>query len=321
MDQKGRSVRHLTHLMLIMITLSGACLLAGGCPPNGQSPGDGAGNGSGAAPGPSTPSLRGVSAWAYQIQNLSDPGQVDALAASRYDLLVLEPTRTDWSSQEARDFDTPGMVARLKNSTAGGGTGRKLVIAYIDVIYGAARSSGPYGDYVSQIDETLRSGFDGIYLDWVEGYENTAVQAAAAAAGLDPAEEMIDFIAEMRTYARQRNPEFLIIQQNAAALIDGHSELLNVIDAIAQEAVWFDGDATDEWNDPDGYDFVNDTSLTDYYIGWLDQYLAAGVPVFNCEYALDRAGDAYSRGAARSYVTYCTRRSLGRLSTTPPPGL
>ena len=341
------------------------------CPPAETPPPDDV---SGPAGGPLA--LSAVGTWAYQIQNLSDAGQVDALAASKYDMLVIEPTRTDWSSEEARSFDTPSVVSRLKSSLAGDGVHRKLVIAYIDIgeaedwrwywtwskdwpvgtprpadwpsyiltldpdgwegnyplaywdtnwkdiiIHGNNQSGSPYGDYVSVIDETIKSGFDGIYLDWVEGYENTDVMAAAQAAGLDPAAEMIKFIGEMRTYARQRDPDFLIIQQNAAALIEGHSELLDVIDAIAQEAIWFDGDAFDDWEAADGYDNVNESSLTDYYIEYLDQYVAAGVPVFCCEYALNQASQAYSLAAGKGYVPYCTRRSLGRLTTTPPPGL
>jgi len=134
---------------------------------------------------------------------------------------------------------------------------------------------------------------------------------------------MIRFIEEIRAYAEARVPEFLIIQQNAAALIDvDKSRLLGVIDAIAQEAIAFDGDATDDWNDLNGYDSVNPPALTQYYLGYLDQYLynPAGVPVFNCEYALTYADSAYVGSRVRGYVPYCTRRSLSRLTTTPPPG-
>jgi endo-alpha-1,4-polygalactosaminidase (GH114 family) len=103
-------------------------------------------------------------------------------------------------------------------------------------------------------------------------------------------------------------------------LIDGHPELFNVIDAISQEAIWYDGDATDDWYDPDGYDWVNDADLTNYYIDYLDQYLTAGVPVFNCEYALEYAATAYANSYAEGYVPYVTRRSLSQLTTTHPPG-
>ena len=116
-------------------------------------------------------------------------------------------------------------------------------------------------------------------------------------------------------------PHFSVIQQNAAALIDGHPELTSLIDAIAQEAIWYDGDATDAWHDPDGHDWEQPSDLTDYYIGWLETYLDADLPVFDCEYALDYAGMAYVNAYAEGYVPYVTRRSLSRLTTTPPPGL
>ena len=319
-------------------------------------------------------SLDEVTYWAYQIQDISASGAVDALVASHYDMLVLEPTRTDWSSDD-KLFDTRGMISWLKNSQASDGVHRKLIIAYADigeaedwrwywtwskdwdcvgdppddwpdyilacdpdgwggnypvaywderwqdiVIHGQNQNSEPYGDYTSVIDEVIRDGFDGIYLDWVEGYENEEVVAAAGAAGKDPAVEMIAFIQEMRNYATARDPDFLIIQQNGSALSEDHPELFNVVDAIAQEAVWYYGNATDNWDDPDGYDRPHDGSLTDYYIGHLERYLNAGLPVFNCEYALVHADTAYANAISEGYVPYVTRCSLSRLTTTPPPG-
>jgi cysteinyl-tRNA synthetase len=327
------------------------------------------------SPGPAgAMPLENVAYWAYHIQDINQPGAVDALVASHYDMLVLEPTRTDWSSAD-KTFDTQGMVTRIKESQASDGVHRKLVIAYIDigeaedwrwywtwsqewncegnppadwpdyilicdpdgwsgnypvaywdeewkdlVIYGQNQGSHPDRDYSSIIDEVIKDGFDGIYLDWVEAFENEQVAAAARAEGKDPAGEMIAFLQEMRDYAAARNPDFLIIQQNAASLIDGHPELANVIDAIAQEAIWYDGDADVDWNDPKGYDWPNDASLVNYYLGYLDQYIVAGVPVFGCEYALAHADTAYANALGKGYVPYVTRRALSYLTTTPPPG-
>ncbi len=326
-------------------------------------------------PAAASPTLSSVAFWGYQIQSLSEPGAVAALAASHYDMLVLEPTRTDWSSDD-KLFDTQEMVTQLKNSAGSDGQRAKLVIAYIDIgeaedwrwywtwstgwecgteprpadwpdyiltcdpdgwggnypvaywdarwkdiiIYGQNQNSDPYGNYTSVIDEVILDGFDGIYLDWVEAYEDPDVIAAAQAAGVDPAAEMVAFIQEMRAYAEARDPDFLIIQQNAAALIGERPDLVNIIDALAQEAVWFDGDATDDWNDPDGYDWVNETDLTDYYLGYLSQYQDAGLPVFVCEYALQHAATAYANASARGFIPYATRRALAELTTTPPPG-
>jgi len=314
-----------------------------------------------------------VSYWAYQIQGLSEPGAVDKLANSHYDMLVVEPTRTDWSSDD-RDFDTKGMVSQLKHSTASDGVHRKMVIAYADIgeaedwrwywswskewsqgdpppadwpdyilthdpdgwegcypvaywdddwkdvlIYGDHQDSGPYGDYDSILDEVVSDGFDGIYLDWVEGFEDDAVAAEAEAHGKDAAAEMVKLIAEIRAEATATNPDFVIIQQNAVALCDDHPELFSAIDGISQEAIWYDGEAFDDWSAEDGYDIVNDSSLTDYYLEYLDQYLAAGITVFNCEYAVEHADEAYSKSYTHGCVPYCSRRSLSNLTTTPPP--
>ena len=112
-----------------------------------------------------------------------------------------------------------------------------------------------------------------------------------------------------------------MIQQNAASLIDGRLELLDVIDAIAQEGIWFDGPATDDWDLLEGY-WETESELVNEYIGFLDRYAAEGLPVFSCEYALDgNAEEAYANAAAKGYIPYVTRRSLGQLTTTPPPEL
>jgi len=187
-------------------------------------------------------------------------------------------------------------------------------------IWGENQNSQPYGDYTSIIDETILHGFDGIYLDWVEAFEDESVITRAQIDGKDPATEMIEFIKQMREYASIRNPEFLIIQQNAASLLDGHPELLGKIDAIAQEAVWYDGDADVDWDNPNGYDYVNGSDLVNYYLEYLDQYLDGNIPVFTCEYALNNSDLAYEKSYDKGYIPYVTRRSLSRLTTTPPSG-
>ncbi|MBW1879351.1 MAG: endo alpha-1,4 polygalactosaminidase [Deltaproteobacteria bacterium] len=315
--------------------------------------------------------LEEVRTFGYQIEAVDWGRSWGPLTHSRYDLLVLEPTRTDFSS-DARDFDIGALVDDLQGSAGGDGAHRKLVVAYLDIgeaedwrwywtwsrgwdgagdppadwpewivapdpdgwegnypvaywdpewkdiiIRGEDHDSGD--GYGSAIEEAIQDGFDGIYLDWVEAFEDEDVAERAAAEGLDPAEEMIAFIGEMRAWARARDPEFLIIQQNAASLVQGHPELFEVIDAIAQEAIWFDGIATDDWSEPEGHDLENDRDLIDEYLGFLDQYQDAELPVFDVEYALDQADTAYERSLARGFVPYCTRRSLSRLTTTPPP--
>jgi len=332
-----------------------------------------------------------VQFWAYQIQDVNLNQSVDQLIQSKYDLIVVEPTRTDWSNPTdpqgpyARDFNTADMVSRLKASPSHDGIHRKRVVAYIDigqaedwrwywnwddrspdddvaidlcnqpsfppsnwpdfillcdpdwwlhnypvkywdaewqniVIEGEGLSSQPHGDYVSILDEVLIDGFDGIYLDWVEAFEHEPIRLSAEQDGLNALSAMVQFIERMATYTRERHPNFTIIQQNGASLIL-NPEIAGLIDAIAQEAIWFDGRATDTWDDPNGQDFRNDQGLVDYYLHYLGQYRELGIPILNCEYALDHAEEAYQLAIKEGYIPYVTRRSLGRLSTTPPPGL
>ncbi len=313
--------------------------------------------------------LNKVGTWAYQIQGLSADKAVEALAESNYDMLVIEPTRTDVSEQ---DFDTGAAVSRLKGSKAGDGKHRKLVLAYIDIgqaedwrwywtwstqwktnrprpkdwpsyiltpdpdgwagnwvvaywspewkdllLHGENHPTTDDRDFVSILDQVLRDGFDGVYLDWVEAFENEAVIREAAKRGLDPAREMIQLVREIRDYGRKRNPDFLVIQQNAAALAK-YPEIFEVVDGIAQEEVFFGGLATDDWDEPSGHDTPISSELTREYLANLRKYKTGGKPVFNCEYALKRAREAYLKSMSQGLVPYCTRRSLSRLTSTPP---
>ena len=89
--------------------------------------------------GPVTPTdgplpLAEVTFWAYQIQGLAAAGAVDALASARYDMVVVDPTETDWGGEgNPGDFDATAMAAKLKGSAASDGSHRKLVLAYIDI--------------------------------------------------------------------------------------------------------------------------------------------------------------------------------------------
>jgi cysteinyl-tRNA synthetase len=314
-------------------------------------------------PQPGNP-LSLVKYWAYQIQGVHKSGAVANLVASRYDMLVLEPTNTDRNNSS---FDGKGMVQKL-HATNGKSGHKRLVIAYIDI--GEAESwryywksswvepthdewgtpdfllapdpDGWVDNFVvafwdkrwkdimiynsdSMLNRAIDDGYDGIYMDWIEGFIDKDVKQAASGAGKDPAVEMIQFIREIRKHARSRNPAFLVIAQNAPELATGHAEYFKEIDAIAHEQVFFDGKADTKWDDSDACDIrVPDTGQfsRQYYIQHLKPFLAAKLPVFNCEYACgaDNVKESYDLSAKEGYVTYVSRRPLDRLTSDPPPG-
>ena len=142
---------------------------------------------------------------------------------------------------------------------------------------------------------------------------------AAAERGVDAAEEMARLIREISDYAARTDPAFLVLQQNAASLAQERPETLYYIDAIAQEAAWYDGTAFDRWDDPGGADVPQDPDLTSCYLELLRSYKREGIPVFDCEYADREAERAYALSREEGFVPYCTRRPLSRLTGTPPP--
>lgn len=315
--------------------------------------------------------IKDVKFWASQIQETQSPGAADTLAASKYDMLVVEPARTE---QEYSLFNTAALVSQLKASAAHDGQHRKLVIAYINageaesprwywkwsqtwnqgkpkpadwpefilkpdpegwggnfpvaywdpawkeiIITGKQGAPDKWRDYVSVLDETIRDGFDGVYVDWVEGYDDPGIVAAAKKAGLNPASEMVKFINEMRAYAHKRNPNFLIIVQNGADLIMDAPEIVEAVDALAQEHVWAKGGSDVEWSDPAGYDRPADAEDTETLLKVLRLFRHSGKPVFNIEYAVSKAPGIYKLSKENGLIPYCTRSSLSQLTTTPPP--
>ncbi len=322
-------------------------------------------------PLPPRDALKKVAYWGYQIQSIEQPGAIDLLAESAYDLLVLEPTRSD---RENATFDTAGMVARL-HATGGTVLQRKLVLAYIDI--GEAEdwrwywqpdwvpppAPNPYPDFLlavdpdgwsgnypvafwspawraimidggsgnprSALDQVVDDGFDGIYMDWVEAYSDPTVAAEALAQGLDPAQEMVDFIRSIGDHARTRNPDFLVVAQNASEIsenIASPDDYFAVIDALAQEQIYFDGNADTAWQDKDAGDHpVPETGIgysRQWYEAQMQNYLDAGFPVFTVDYARQpqNVGYVYSRARLKGYRPYVSLRPLDRLSESPRPG-
>ena len=310
-------------------------------------------------------SLEDVGFWAYQIQGIDDDGAVDQLAASYYDMLVIEPTRSD---KDSMDFDTQGAVSQL-HASSGANLESKIVVAYIDI--GEAEdwrwyweenwtaptettigvpdfliSIDPDGwegnypvafwddrwkdlilyDSESSIQQILDDGFDGIYMDWIEAYEHEPVAEAADIAGLDSQQEMIDFISEIRTYCKAQDPDFLVIAQNALDIYEGNTEYFDVIDAVAQEHILFDGVADSEWGETGSGDTrIPESGEEGYSTHWytekLDRYIAEGKTVFVVDYATSSANvaEAYAFSASHGYIGFVTQVALSQLPTTIPP--
>jgi len=307
--------------------------------------------------------------WAYVIQDLDAPERREELVGTHYDMYVLEPTVTERGNES---FDIAGLVRDIRNHVISNYHKNPLILAYVDIgqaedwrwywqagwavgnpdwivgsdpdgwtgCYTVAYWRPEWHDIVifgtngrSHIEETLKAGFDGVYMDWLDAFSDPAVVAKAATENTNTAAAMFDFVEKIRTYARETssnaNHDYMIVAQNAADLYqENPSRYEQLIDAIAVEGIWYDGDdGFDDWNHPRGYNVPTD----EIYPGWTAEVLSylepmkGRLPIFCCEYAQDINGTnlasmVYTNLAVQNgFIPYCTRRSLQRLSKTPYP--
>lgn len=299
----------------------------------------------------------------YQIQQLEEPGVIAALAATHYDALVVEPTASVKGSEDfdlagmvsalkastnsqggkklviayvdigqAEDYRTywqadwvpptqtePGVPDFLITIDPSGWSG-DYPVAFWDPRWQAVMVD----DANSALRMVLNAGFDGIYMDWVEAYAEPAVAAAAASAGKDPAAEMVAFISHIRSVARQIDPEFLVIQQNAPDLINDAIGLTAVIDGLTMEDIWFWGEANVAWGDPRGGDIPQETvgdGSTPVLIALSQQYQAADLAVWTIDYCLNstHAAQVYADSQALGFIPLVSQTALSQITGTPPP--
>ena len=314
------------------------------------------------------PSLKEVSHWLYLIDVNLEMETVDQIIDSEHDMVVL-----DFIPSEVNNTDYPmsEVVDRLHNAAH-----PKLAIAYIDI--GQAEEFRTYwqpgwdignpewivggdpdgweGNYPvaywydewqeiwlgkdGTLQAILDAGFDGIYLDWVEAYSDENVLEFAERENLDSRQEMIWWIENLADFTRAQNPGFYILAQNAAELADSN-EYVDIIDAISQEQVWFDGAADDN---PPGdcplprteaeveteiyvaklsngcrtlYEEFPDSTLhvsSEEYLRDLKIAQQKGLPIFTVDYAVipENVAWVYETSRSLGFVPFVGNRALDR---------
>ncbi len=229
----------------------------------------------GAPAGPVMP-VEDIEHWLYLIDVDLSEEVIEKIVDSEHDMVVLDFIP---SEENNTDFPMAQLVDQLHDAPH-----PKIVLAYIDIGqaeeyrtywqpgWGVGNPSWIAGDDPDgwegnfpvaywddeyreiwlgaggMLEKIVEAGLDGVYLDWVEAYSDEQVLKLAAADGVDPVQEMIWWVGDIADFGRDQNPGFIVISQNAAELAE-QDEYAAIIDAIAQEQVWFDGGAD---NDPPG---------------------------------------------------------------------
>ncbi|MBL9113855.1 MAG: endo alpha-1,4 polygalactosaminidase [Verrucomicrobiaceae bacterium] len=267
-----------------------------------------------------------VRSWGYYLSDI----QPSLIAASPYDMMVMDPTR---DGEEAGRFTAEDVMAMKQRQYQP----PRLLMAYLSV--GEAEDYRSYwqpqwktgqpawldaenpdwpgnfkvrfwepgwqkiifGTASSSLDRILAAGFDGVYLDVLDAFEYYEERGRQQAA-----DEMVEFVRRIQQYAKARKPGFVVIAQNAERLI-GRPGFLDVIDAVAKEDLHFGQEREDE-----------PTPAEDHAesVAFLDQARAAGKRIFTVDYVSDPAKRSQSEehSLSRGYLPHFATRELDRLT-------
>jgi cysteinyl-tRNA synthetase len=256
--------------------------------------------------------------WAYWLDN----PDLKKLSASNFELLVVDYS-ADGSAQEAF---TAQQIAALRKSAC-----QRRVVAYLSIGQAEAyrgywqpgwKTGNPswlggadpdweqnywvrYWDPGWQqiiyryIDAIIAGGFDGIYLDRVDAYqENYAANHE---------DDMVNFVLNIAHYARAHSPlknDFGIFVQNAEDLASNHGDYVSAVTGIGREEVYV-------------YATNQKTSLSEQNDAEqnLSLFQQKGKLVLTVDYASTDAliKQTYERALARKYIPYVTDVGLDRL--------
>lgn len=169
---------------------------------------------------------------------------------------------------------------------------------------------------LADVDRIMASGFDGVYLDIVDGFEtfeqdgkdfvddrvNTETKQSYR-------RDMVDWVKAVAARARKMNPAALVIPQNGTQLF-AHKDYLDTADAVGVEDLFTNGNK------------LQKSDHTRYVCECLAPIIAAQKPVLDIEYARQKERQVQIRTLAgkRGFIWLITDRqlkTLGESGTNP----
>ena len=252
-----------------------------------------------------------VESWGYQLQNIK-PGKI---AGCSGDLVVIDYCNDD------RPF-SPAEVAAMRQRPDGS---CRLVLAYMSI--GEAESYRFYWDkswrrqrpswlgkenpdwdenyavkfwdpnwqeiVFDYADRIVAAGFDGVYLDKVDAFEDMGHKEA-----------MVDFVANIAARVKAQRADLLVVSQNGQELIS-NARFRNAIDAFAREDLFYGEDEDGERNEAES---IRDSLKV------LKRFAADGKPVFVVEYPRtdEQARSVQREIAEQGFIGLLARRDLDR---------
>ncbi len=250
-----------------------------------------------------TDTVKRAKSWTYQLQG--DTGRV---ARSNADVAVIDP-------------DHAGAAEKYKHKRDGG---KRAVLAYISVgeveegrsymkhggrKFSTGRTQGWEGNYAAKywdpewkeivkarVKEAMDKGYDGVYLDRVDTYENVKAPGGSKA-------EMVKLVEEVSRTAKSRKGNAAVIVQNGEELVNDE-RYARAIDGIAKEDLYH-GIHHDKRR--------NSSAEVSEAEKHLSRAKAKGKSVMVVEYLDDNddeADSAKSRARSKGFVPTTARREL-----------
>ena len=162
---------------------------------------------------------------------------------------------------------------------------------------------------LADVDRIMAAGFDGVYLDIVDGFETFEQDGKNFIDDrLNPEtkqsyrRDMVDWVKAVAARARKMNSAALVIPQNGTQLL-AHADFLNAVDAVGVEDLFTNGDK------------LQKAAGTKYILDCLASLIAAHKPVLDIEYARskERRMKVQEQAAQHGCVWLVTDRQLKTL--------
>ena len=176
-----------------------------------------------------------------------------------------------------------------------------------------------FGTPEAYLDRIIDAGFDGVYLDIVDGFYFWQERGRSPdGPRKQAAEDMIEFVGRLARHAWTKNPNFFIVPQNADELLESDRHRAQ-ISAIAVEDVYYQW--VDHGQTSRGDDVVpQDASQTRDRLANLRLAMRDRIPVLSVEYLMDQPEDrrvipdAEKRMREDGVVPHFALRQLEKLS-------
>ncbi|HEX3135101.1 MAG TPA: MJ1477/TM1410 family putative glycoside hydrolase [Planctomycetota bacterium] len=148
---------------------------------------------------------------------------------------------------------------------------------------------------LTAMDDAMARGFDGVYLDIIDGFETFEQVGNNFVADRENPEtkqsyrrDMVDFVKTIAARVRATNPAALVIPQNGSQLL-AHADFLSTISAIGIEDLFTNGNQLQAKSD------------TDERLGYLKRMTTANKPVLLVEYPKSAERQALVKKLARDH--------------------